>query len=74
MLPALKPAEQTAPITLPDGSLSDQGRAVLIAAGSGTLAPGQAAQLLSSLGSLAKLIETDELERRIAAGGPRWEN
>ena len=63
----IKAIEQTAPIALPDGALTDQGRAVIAAAGSGDLAPGQAAQLLAGLGSLAKLVETDELERRIAA-------
>jgi len=47
--------------------LADQGRAVLGAAGLGALAPGQAAQLLASLGALAKLVETDELAARVAA-------
>ncbi|MDE1947544.1 MAG: hypothetical protein KGL43_02790 [Burkholderiales bacterium] len=67
VIPPLKAAEQPAPIDLPDGALSEQGRAVLAAAGTGTLAPGQAAQLLAGLGALAKLIETDELAARIAA-------
>jgi hypothetical protein len=65
--PPVKPIEQPAPMELPDGTLSEQGRAVLTATGSGTLAPSQAAQLLAGLGSLAKLIETDELAARIAA-------
>ena len=63
----LKAAEQATPIALPEGALSDQGRAVLMAAGAGELAPGQASQLLAGLGALAKLIETDELSARIAA-------
>ena len=63
----IKAVEQSAPIPLPDGSLADQGRAVLAAAGAGHLAPGQAAQLLAGLGALAKLIETDELAARVAA-------
>lgn len=67
VLPPVKAAEQPVPIELPDGSLSDHGRAVLSAAGAGELSPGQAAQLLTGLGSLAKLIETDELEARIQA-------
>ena len=67
VLPPVKAVEQPAPIDLPAGSLADQGRAVVLAAGAGTLAPSQAAQLLSGMSSLAKLIETDELERRIAA-------
>jgi hypothetical protein len=50
-----------------DGTLTDQGRAVVAAAGAGVLAPSQAAQLLAGLGTLAKLIETDELASRVAA-------
>ena len=62
----LKASEETAPLTLPDGTLTEQGRAVLAAVASGELAPGQGAALLASLGTLAKLTESDELERRIA--------
>lgn len=65
VIPPIKAAEEAAPVRLPDASLTEQGRAVLAAAGTGELAPGQAAQLLSGLAALAKLIETDELERRI---------
>jgi hypothetical protein len=61
----IKAAEETAPMNLPDAPLTDQGRAVLAAVGAGELAPAHAAQLLSGLVALAKLIETDELERRI---------
>lgn len=67
VLPPIKATEQAVLIDMPEGALSDQGRAVLMAAGAGDLAPGQAAQLLAGLGSLAKLIETDELARRIKA-------
>lgn len=66
-IPALRPIEQPAPITLPQGSLGDIGRGLLAAAGAGELAPGQAAQLLAGLGALARVIETDELEKRLAA-------
>ena len=52
---------------MPDGTLTEQGRAVLVAVACGELAPGQGAALLSSLGTLAKLVETDELTRRIDA-------
>lgn len=66
-MPPLKAAELPVPLALPDGSLAEQGRAVLVAAGAGQLAPMQAAQLLAGLGALAKLIETDELAARVAA-------
>ena len=48
-------------------SLAARGRAILAAAASGEVPAGQAAQLLAGLGTLAKLIETDELAARIAA-------
>ena len=74
-VPPIKPIELPAPIALPDGStLTEQGRAVLSAAGLGDITPGQAAQLLASLSALAKLIETDELAARITRLEERREN
>ena len=67
VIPPLKASEETAALSLPDGTLTEQGRAVLGAVAIGDLAPGQGAALLASLGTLAKLTETDELERRIQA-------
>lgn len=66
VVPAVRPVELPAPITMPAGSIADAGRAVLAAAGAGDLAPGQAAALLAGLGALAKVIETTELAERIA--------
>lgn len=67
VLPPLKASEQTAPMAMPTGTLTEQGRAVLAAIAAGELAPGQGAALLSSLGTLADLTKADELERRIQA-------
>lgn len=39
VLPPLKAVEQASPLTLPDGSLTEQGRAVLAAVGAGTNHP-----------------------------------
>ena len=63
----LKASEELAALALPDGTLTEQGRAVLGAVAVGDLAPGQGAALLASLGTLAKIREGDELESRIAA-------
>lgn len=63
----LKAAEQPQALTLPDGSLTEQGRAVLAAVAAGELAPGQGAALLTAVGTLARIVEVDELERRITA-------
>ena len=67
VLPPVKAAEATVRLELSGNSLADQGRSILAALAAGTLAPGQAAQLLQALGVQAKLIETDELAARIAA-------
>ncbi len=63
----LKAAEQPQALSLPDGTLTDQGRAVLVAVAAGELAPGQGAQLLAAIGTLAKVSEVDELTARITA-------
>ena len=63
----LKAAEQAQPLHLPDGTLTDQGRAVLAAVAAGELAPGQGAALLGAIGSLARVAEIDELAARITA-------
>lgn len=67
VLPPMRSIEQPQPIDLPDGSLTDQGRAVLIAIAEGALAPSQGSQLLSAIGTLAKVAELDDLERRVKA-------
>lgn len=67
-LPALRPVDMATPLNLPvDGGLADQGRAVLAALAAGHLPANQAAGILQGLGNLAKLVELDELEKRIAA-------
>jgi hypothetical protein len=63
----LKAAEQTQALTLPDGTLTEQGRAVLASVAAGELAPGQGAQLLTAIGTLGKVAELDEMAARITA-------
>ncbi len=66
VLPPLKGVEQPVAISLPDGgTLTAKADAVLCAAAVGNLAPGQAAQLISALGSMAKITEIDDLNARI---------
>lgn len=67
VIPPLKAAEEAASLVLPDGTLTEQGRAVLGAVAAGELAPGQGAALLGAIGTLARVVEVDELERRIEA-------
>ncbi len=63
----LKAVEPTQPLTLPDGTLTEQGRAVLASVADGVLAPGQGAQLVAAIGQLARVAEVDELAARITA-------
>jgi Family of unknown function (DUF5681) len=66
VLPPLKGTEQAVELQLPkDGTLTAKATAVLNAAAAGDLAPGQAAQLIAALGTLAKIHEVDELAARI---------
>ena len=68
VLPPIKATEHAQALPLPDGgTLTAQGRAVLSAVAAGELAPGQGAQLLAAIGSLARVTEIDELAARIAA-------
>lgn len=61
----LKAAEQAQAMNLPDGTLTDQGRAVLASVAAGELAPSQGAALLGAIGTLARVTEIDELTQRI---------
>ena len=66
VLPPVKATEQAVELELPaDGTLTTTGRAVLSAVASGDLAPSQGAALLGAIGSLARVIEIDELDDRL---------
>lgn len=68
----LKASEEAAPVALTGDTLTEQGKSVIAAVAAGELAPSQAASLLASLGTLAKLEEADELKRRIEALEQRY--
>ena len=66
VLPPVKAIEQPVELLLPDGgTLTAKAIAVLSSAADGNLAPGQAAQLITALGTLAKITEVDQLAARI---------
>jgi len=67
VVPPVKAIEQALPMDLPDGSLTEKGRAILEEVAKGNLAPSQGAQLLTAIGTLAKVSEIDELTARISA-------
>lgn len=57
------------PVRLPAlvGTLSERGEVVAKALADGDLSPGQAGAIMQALAALARIVEVDELERRIAA-------
>ena len=61
LLPPLKPVAQPVTVTLPDGPLSEQGRAVLAELSRGTLSADECAALIGALQSQCRLIELSEL-------------
>lgn len=65
--PAIRPVDPADALELQGQTLTEQGRSALAALANGEIATSQFAQILTALASLAKLVETDELERRIAA-------
>lgn len=75
VLPPVKAVEAAQAVDIPGETMSEQGRAILTAVAAGELAPSQGATLISALGSLARVVEVDELLRRIEAlearNGPR---
>ena len=68
LIPALWPVDLPAPLPLPAGAgLAEHGQAILSAAGAGQIAPGQAAVLLGALAALGRIVETEDLAKRIEA-------
>jgi hypothetical protein len=67
VLPPLKAIETPAFLDPLEGSLADQGQAVLGAMAGGALAPGQAALILGAIAAQARVVEVDELGRRLEA-------
>ena len=68
VIPPTKSIEQPVEINLPvDADLSVQGQLIIQAVADGVLAPGQGSSLLNSLGTLARIKEFDDLEKRLIA-------
>lgn len=54
-------------IPLPGKTLTERGQAVLDAVSAGALSPNQGAALLGAINTLARVVEMDELQARVAA-------
>ena len=67
VVPALKPVEAPQALQIAEGDLSSQAKSIVALAASGDVSTGQASQLVSALGTVAKLIEVDQLLKRVDA-------
>jgi hypothetical protein len=66
VIPPVKAIEQTQALNIPiGGTLTDQGRGVLAAIAAGDISPGQGAQLIAAIGSLARVADMDEMSKRL---------
>ena len=67
IVPALKPEAQAVHLDglAGSGNLAGKADAVIHAVGSGEIAPDIAAQLISAVATLAKVIEVDQLQQRL---------
>lgn len=72
-IPPLKPSEPLQGFEMPQGGVAAQAKAILAQGASGGLSVGQVAHLVGALSSLGRLIEVEELERRIEALEDRHE-
>ena len=66
ILPVVKPIEQALGFSLIGNSLTEKGKAVMDAVSAGVLSPSQGSQLITAIGALARVVEIEELERRLS--------
>ena len=67
VMPAVKPVEAPQALQISGDDLSDQAKSIVARAASGEVSVGSAAQLVSALSTVAKLIEVDDLLKRVDA-------
>ncbi|WP_059723608.1 DUF5681 domain-containing protein [Burkholderia cenocepacia] len=66
-IPAVKAKDEPINIAGLTGSLANQGKTVVAAMAAGTITPDEAAAVMAVISAQAKIVEADELEKRIAA-------
>ena len=66
VIPPVKAIDQAQVLNLPlGGTLTDQGRGVMAAIAAGEISPGQGAQLIAAIAALARVVDMDELAKRL---------
>ncbi|UEP49353.1 DUF5681 domain-containing protein [Burkholderia ambifaria] len=66
-IPAVKAKDAPISISGLTGSLADQGKTVVAAMAAGTITPDEAAAVMAVISAQAKIVEADELEKRLTA-------
>lgn len=67
IIPALRPKDAPILLAKPDGGLSEYGRTVLEAMAAGDISPDEATTVMGAISAQARIVEVDELEKRVAA-------
>ena len=67
VVPPFRAAQQPTPFAMEGNSLTEKAQAVLAAVAGGTLPAADGVALVNALAALGRLVEIDDLERRIAA-------
>jgi hypothetical protein len=67
LIPPAKAREEPVSLPLATGSLAEKGQAVLAALGEGAIAPDVATAILQGIAAQARIVEVDEIEKRLAA-------
>jgi hypothetical protein len=67
LMAPVRPRDEPVELGELQGTLTEQGRAILAAMGRGQLAPSEAGRLLQALAAQARIATVDELEQRIQA-------
>jgi len=67
VLPAIKSKDEPVSLPIKGGTLAEKGEAVLAAIGDGVVPPDVGAGILQAIASQARIVEVDEIERRLAA-------
>ncbi len=67
LIPPMRAVDGPVSVDVSGPSLAAKGDAIIKAMGDGTLTPDQAGTLLHAIGAQARIVEVDELERRLSA-------
>jgi hypothetical protein len=67
LIPPVKARDESVDLGPLGESLAEQGKTVLEALAAGAITPDQAATMMSAIAAQARIVEVDELEKRVAA-------